>query len=250
MYQNIKFENNNGDQLAAILEIPESKIIGYAIFAHCFTCSKNLNAVRNIGKALVAKGIAVLRFDFTGLGESEGIFENSNFSSNVEDLVSAANFLTVHHQAPDILIGHSLGGAAVIFAAGKITSLKAIATIGAPANPGHVAHLFEHKKEEIKSEGVANVSIGGRSFKVKQQFLDDIQSKKIEEVTKNLRIPLMVLHSPSDTTVEISNAARIYKAAHHPKNFISLDKADHLLSNKDDSVFAGTMIATWASRYL
>jgi putative redox protein len=242
MYQNIKFENNNGDQLAAILEIPESKIIGYAIFAHCFTCSKNLNAVRNIGKALVAKGIAVLRFDFTGLGESEGIFENSNFSSNVEDLVSAANFLTVHHQAPDLLIGHSLGGAAVIFATGKITSLKAIATIGAPANPGHVAHLFEHKKEEIKSEGVANVSIGGRSFKVKQQFLDDIQSKKIEEVTKNLRIPLMVLHSPSDTTVEISNAARIYKAAH--------DKADHLLSNKDDSVFAGTMIATWASRYL
>lgn len=250
MYHNIHFENKNGQQLAAILEIPEENVLGFAIFAHCFTCNKNLNAVRNIGKALNSKGIAVLRFDFTGLGESEGDFENTNFSSNVEDLVSAADFLKQNYQAPDILIGHSLGGAAVLFAASKISSLKSIATIGAPADPEHVSHLFSHAINEIQSEGVAEVSIGGRPFLVKQQFIDDIQSKKIEFATQNLRVPLMVMHSPQDMTVEISNAARIYKAAHHPKNFISLDKADHLLSDKEDSAFAGAMIATWAKRYL
>lgn len=248
--EKISFFNQNQEQLAARLELPEGPPLGFAIFAHCFTCNKNLSAVRNIGKALTDNGIAVFRFDFTGLGESEGDFANTNFSSNVEDLIAAANYLERYHEAPQILIGHSLGGAAVLFASAKLPSIKAVATLGAPAHPKHVSHLFGEYLHEIKKIGEAELVLGGRNFKIKQQFLEDIKNQKVEEVTKNLGASLMVMHSPIDETVGIENAALIYKTAKHPKNFISLDKADHLLSNKNDSIFVGTMIANWAKRYL
>jgi len=247
----IKFQNEAGEQLAAILELPEiQEPLGFALFAHCFTCNKNLTAVKNIGKALTDNGIAVLRFDFTGLGESEGDFENTNFSSNIQDLISAADFLEKNYKAPDILIGHSLGGAAVIFAASKIESVKAIATIGAPSDPSHIMHLFRNGLEEIHSNGVADVSIGGRNFSIKKQFLDDISEKNFRTIVHALHKPLLLLHSPQDTTVGIENAANIYQAAMHPKSFISLDGADHLLSNSGDSTYVGMMIASWAKRYL
>ncbi|MCI2230044.1 lysophospholipase [Polaribacter sp. MSW13] len=250
MKEKIKFKNNQGQHLAALLEFPDEKIIGYAIFAHCFTCNKNLTAVRNIGKALNSKGIAVFRFDFTGLGESEGDFEDTNFTSNVDDLIAAADYLKTNYKAPSILIGHSLGGAAVLFAKHQIPSIKAVVTIGAPSNPSHVSHLFSGSVSKIIENGEAELSIGGRPFKIKEQFLNDIKSKKIEKVTVNLNVPLLIFHSPIDTTVEIENAAKIYKSAKHPKSFISLDKADHLLSNKEDSEFVGLMISVWSKRYL
>lgn len=247
----IKFINSEGYELAARIEFPELESpIGYALFAHCFTCNKNLTAVRNIGKALIDHGIAVLRFDFTGLGESEGDFENTNFSSNVQDLISAANFLEQNYQAPDILIGHSLGGAAVVFAANQLEKVKAVVTIGAPSNPKHVSHLLKNGMNEIKELGEAIVTIGGRDFKIKKQFLDDIQEKNMTESVKSMSKPLLVMHSPQDITVGIENAADIYKAGWHPKSFISLDGADHLLSKKEDSSYAGKMIAAWAERYI
>lgn len=250
MSEKIKFKNSQGQHLAALLELPDEKPLGYAIFAHCFTCNKNLTAVRNIGKALNSKGIAVFRFDFTGLGESEGDFEDTNFTSNVDDLIAAADFLNSNYEAPSILIGHSLGGAAVLFAKHKIPSIKAVVTIGAPANPSHISHLFHDSVSEIIENGVAELSIGGRPFKIKQQFLNDIKSQKIEVAIANLNVPIMIFHSPIDQTVEIDNAAKIYKTAKHPKSFISLDKADHLLSDKEDSEFVGLMIAAWSKRYL
>ena len=248
--ENIKFLNSNGFELAARLEFPEEQPKGYALFAHCFTCNKNLTAVKNIGNALTTNGIAVLRFDFTGLGESEGEFENTNFSSNVFDLISAAQFLEENYSAPDILIGHSLGGAAVIFASHQIKSIKAVATIGAPSNPKHVAHLFKDGLDEIREKGVATLMIGGRTFNIQQQFLDDINEKNMENILKEMNKALLVMHSPQDTTVSIENAAQIYQAAWHPKSFISLDGADHLLSKKEDSIYVGQMIANWATRYL
>lgn len=248
--EKITFINKKGLVLAALIEIPTTEIKGYAVFAHCFTCNKNLTAVKNIGNALNAHGIAVLRFDFTGLGESEGDFENTNFSSNVDDLVAAANYLEKNYEAPTILVGHSLGGAAVIFAANKIASVKAVATIGAPSNPKHVAHLLKSGIEEINQKGEAILSIGGRDFKIQKQFLDDINEQNMEQTLKEMDKSLLVLHSPQDTTVGIENAAQIYQAAWHPKSFISLDGADHLLSKKEDSIYVGTMIANWASRYI
>jgi putative redox protein len=250
MREKIKFKNNQGQNLAALLELPNEKPLGYAIFAHCFTCNKNLTAVRNIGRALTSKGIAVFRFDFTGLGESEGEFEDTNFTSNVDDLIAAADYLKTNYEAPSILIGHSLGGAAVLFATHQIPSIKAVITIGAPSNPSHVSHLFENSISEINEKGVAKLSIGGRPFKIKEQFLNDIKSQKIENATASLNVPILIFHSPIDTTVGIDNASKIYKSAKHPKSFISIDKADHLLSNKEDSEFVGLMIATWSKRYL
>lgn len=249
--EKIKFTNSFGHELAALIEFPENeKPKGYALFAHCFTCNKNLTAVKNIGRALTNNGIAVLKFDFTGLGESEGDFENTNFSSNVEDLISAAKFLEDEFVAPDILVGHSLGGAAVIFAAKHIKSIKAVATIGAPSNPKHVSHLLKDGIEEIQKNGKATLTIGGREFKIQKQFLEDINRQNMNETVNNMGKPLLVMHSPQDTTVGIENAAEIYQAAWHPKSFISLDGADHLLSNKEDSLYVGTMIANWASRYI
>lgn len=248
--EKVSFKNSRGQELDARLDLPEAEPRAFALFAHCFTCNKNLTAVRNIARALNNNGIAVLLFDFTGLGDSEGDFAETNFSSNVEDLVCAADFLAENYQSPKILIGHSLGGAAVIFAADKIESVEAVATIGAPSDPKHVAHLFASGIEEIEEKGEARLSIGGREFNIQKQFLDDINDKNMASTLKKMKKPLLVMHSPQDTTVEIENAANIYRDAWHPKSFITLDGADHLLTEKKDSLYAGTMIAAWSERYI
>ncbi|MFS4456703.1 alpha/beta fold hydrolase [Maribacter sp. 2304DJ31-5] len=247
----ITFQNKEGQTLVGRLEMPvDQRPHNYAIFAHCFTCNKNLLAVKTIGKALTSNGFAVLRFDFTGLGESEGDFADTNFSGNVSDLIAAAEHLKQEYQAPSLIIGHSLGGAAVIFAAAEIPSIKAVVTIGAPASPVHVQHLFKSGLKEIESTGKAVVNLGGRDFTIKKQFLEDLESKSLTAVVKNLRIPLLILHSPQDDTVGIKNAEEIYIAAHHPKSFVSLDGADHLLMNKEDSQYVGKVIAGWSQRYV
>lgn len=249
--ERINFEGSMGDQLAADIHFPaDDHAHNFVIFAHCFTCNKNLNAVKSIILGLTKKGFAVLSFDFTGLGQSEGDFSDTNFSSNIEDLIKAAEYLENNYQAASMLVGHSLGGAAVLMAAVKIDSVSAVATIGAPSQADHVLHLIEDGKEEIKKNGEAEVNIGGRHFKIKKQFLDDLQDKNNLKKLENLRKSLLILHSPQDKTVDISNAAAIYEKAHHPKSFISLDGADHLLSNKKDSLYAGEVIATWADRYV
>ncbi|WP_281847121.1 bifunctional alpha/beta hydrolase/OsmC family protein [Olleya namhaensis] len=249
--QKINFTNVEGQQLVGRLELPINQHPhNFAIFAHCFTCNKNLSAVKNITRELTSNGFGVLRFDFTGLGESEGDFENTNFSGNVDDLISASNYLKENYTAPTLLIGHSLGGAAVIFAASTIDSVKAVATIGAPSNPKHVENLIKSSVDEIKATGKANVSIGGRPFTIKKQFLDDIETKSLPNVAKNLRKALLVMHSPQDTTVGIENAEEIYVAARHPKSFVTLDGADHLLMRKEDSIYVGSVITSWAKRYI
>jgi putative redox protein len=249
--EKINFEGSMGDQLAADIHFPADDLAhNFAIFAHCFTCNKNLNAVRNIILGMTKKGFAVLSFDFTGLGQSEGDFADTNFSSNIEDLLKASEYLEKNYKAPTILIGHSLGGAAVLMAASKIDSISAVATVGAPSQPNHVLHLIEEGKEQIKKNGEAEVNIGGRPFKIKKQFLDDLKSKDNLKKIEDLRKSLLILHSPQDQTVDISNAAAIYEKAHHPKSFISLDGADHLLSDKEDSLYTGEVIATWANRYI
>jgi len=247
----VEFQNALGYELSARLEMPADRHpYAYAIFAHVFTGNKNLSATRHISRALTLSGIAVLRFDFTGLGESEGDFADTNFTSNVEDIIAAAKFLEDHYQAPSILVGHSLGGAAVIFAASQLFSVRAVATIGAPSQPEHVSHLLEQSIEDIQTEGKANVNIGGRKFTIKKQFLDDLKSKNMFTILRGLRKALLVMHSPQDQVVEIDNAAEIYKAAFHPKSFISLDGADHMLTNKKTAVYAGKIIANWVSRYV
>jgi len=250
-YKNVRFTNANGFELGARIEFPpDQRPHTFAIFAHCFTCTKNLPAVRFISRALVREGIALLRFDFTGLGESEGDFADTNFSTNLKDIYAAADFLTQNYRAPELLVGHSLGGAAMLHAACEIESVQAVATIGAPFNPIHIHHLFSGHLEEIESNGVAEVSIGGRPFKVKKQFLDDLQKHSPFEKLRKLRKAILVMHSPQDEVVEIENAAKIYQAAFHPKSFISLDGADHLLSRKEDALYAGEMIACWAKKYI
>jgi uncharacterized OsmC-like protein/alpha/beta superfamily hydrolase len=247
----LSFTNDNGEELSACLEFPvDQHPKAYALFAHCFTCNKNLLAVNNISKGLTANGIAVLRFDFTGLGESEGDFSNTNFSSNVNDLLAAVSFLERDYQTPALLIGHSLGGAAVLFAATKLERLQAVVTIGAPSDPKHVQHLIQSSAKEIEKRGVADVNIGGRTFTIRKQFLDDLIKSNMGEVLKGLRKPLLILHSPQDQTVEVENAAQLYHMAHHPKSFISLDGADHLLSNKVDSRYVGELIGAWVRRYI
>ncbi len=249
--QKITFQNKEGETIVGRLEMPADRHPhNYAIFAHCFTCNKNLLAVKNISRALTANGFAVLRFDFTGLGESEGDFENTNFSGNVSDLVAAAHYLEKTYDAPTLLVGHSLGGTAALFAAAEITSIKAVATIGAPSNPIHVKHLFKSTIPEIKASGKAVVNLSGRDFTIKKQFLDDLEHKSLAVVVKNMRKPILILHSPQDETVDIKNAEEIYIAAHHPKSFVSLDGADHLLMKKEDSSYAGQLIAGWSKRYL
>jgi len=247
----LEFINNKGLKLSAKLEVPANgEIHAYAILAHVFTGNKNLSATRYIARCLRQNGIAVLRFDFTGLGESEGLFEDTNFSSNVDDILSAAQYLEDNYQAPELLVGHSLGGAAVIYAGSQLESIKAIATIGAPSEPEHVTHLLSQKIETIKSDGKAMVNIGGRKFTIKKQFLDDLRSKNMEGILKELKKPILVMHSPQDSVVGIENAAKIYHAAFHPKSFISLDGADHMLSNKEDAHYVGDLVASWLSRYI
>ena len=251
MTQKITFPNQAGHQLAARLEEPiDRKPYAYAIFAHCFTCSKNLNAVRHISRALTQHGIAVLRFDFTGLGDSEGEFANTNFSSNVEDLLSAATFLEKEYAAPKLLIGHSLGGAAVLLASLRIDSVEAVATIAAPARPDHLQRLFTQDLETIRREGKAEITMGGRSFTITQQLIDDLKEAHKKHNFERIHHPLLILHSPSDQTISIDNASDIYLQAKHPKSFISLDGADHLLSRQIDSEYAGTMIGSWVQRYV
>lgn len=249
--EKLSFKNKEGEKLAALLDTPaDHTAMAYAIFAHCFTCTKNLNAVWNISRALTRQGLAVLRFDFTGLGASEGDFSNTTFSSTVSDLVAAAEFLGNRYQKPGLLIGHSLGGAAVLQAAAAIPSASAVATIGAPGDPGHVRRIMESTREKIEAEGEAEVLLGGRRFKIRKQFLDDLAQTRMADVLKNLNRALLICHSPLDEIVGIENAGQLYQAARHPKSFISLDRADHLLTDPDDSQYAGSIIAAWSAKYI
>lgn len=246
----VRFSGSNGDELAAILDMPDKgKPSAYALFAHCFTCSKDYKSVVNISRGLVQKGIGVMRFDFTGLGESEGDFLETTFSSNVEDLVAAAKYMQSEHDAPAILIGHSFGGAAVIQAAGKIESSRAVAVIATPYDPSHVADLLQLEKRFEKKDTI-DVTISGRTFKLKRKFLDDLRNEAIKRPLAELHKPLIIFHSPADAVVSIDNAAKIFQAARHPKSFISLDRADHLLSDPADSQYVGYIIAEWARRYI
>jgi putative redox protein len=245
------FKNNDGQNLSGRLELPiDRHPHNFVLFAHCFTCNKHLLAIKNISRMLTAAGFGVLRFDFTGLGESEGDFSETTFSGNVEDLVAAAVFLEENYKAPTVIIGHSLGGAAVLFAASKIQSITAVATINAPSDPNHVQHLFKSSLKEIKNNGKAIVNFGGRDFTITQKFVNDIASKSLLEVVKKLKKAILIIHSPQDTIVSIDNAEKIYQAANHPKSFVSIDGADHMLSKREDSLYVGRVIASWASRYV
>jgi putative redox protein len=247
----LTFKGAHGDTLSAKLDLPDcNNPDAFVLFAHCFTCSKNLNVVGNIARALTEKNMAVFRFDFTGLGESEGDFSDTNFSSNIDDLIKAAEYMEAEFQAPDILVGHSLGGAAVLMAAHKVSSCKAVATIAAPSSPDHVKKNFKPKLDEIEEKGQAQVTLAGRSFNIKKQFLDDLNQPNMDKMIKELDRALLIFHSPLDNTVGIENAGHIFKQAKHPKSFISLDKADHLLSSEKDSIYVGTMLATWAYTYI
>ena len=248
--ERFEFRNDAGERLAGLLERPAGAIAAYAVFAHCFTCSKDIAAASRISHALAVQGIAVLRFDFTGLGHSEGEFANTNFSSNVADLRHAAQALREQLGAPGLLIGHSLGGAAVLAVAGDVPEAKAVVTIGAPSDPAHVAHLLKDKREEIEAEGEAQVELAGRTFTLKRQFLRDIQSQRLAERIRAMRKALLIMHSPADEIVDIDNASEIFLAARHPKSFISLDKADHLLTRRADSEYVAVTIGAWARRYL
>lgn len=249
-----EFAAAGGEKLAAALELPAlppgGKPRAYALFAHCFSCSKDIKAAREIARALRAEGFAVLRFDFTGLGASEGDFANTNFSSNVDDLVRAADFLRDEFEAPSIIIGHSLGGAAAIVAATRIDEVKGVAVIGAPAEADHVALQIGEQRAEIEEKGVATVKLAGRPFTIKKQFLDDLADQNVLACAERLKKPLLVMHAPLDQTVGIENATKIFIAAKHPKSFVSLDTADHLLSNTQDARYAASVLAAWAGRYI
>jgi uncharacterized OsmC-like protein/alpha/beta superfamily hydrolase len=250
-FQRLTFENQEGKQLAARLELPaDEKPKAYAVFAHCFSCSKGLKAVVHISRALSMKGIAVLRFDFTGLGDSEGEFSETTFSTNVMDLVAAADYLKRNYEAPGLLIGHSLGGAAILQSASHIPSCKALATIAAPSDPSDVTRILGSTKQQVEAEGEAELTIAGRSFRIRKEFLDDLEHVKMKDTIRNLKRPLLVLHSPADQVVGIQNAIDIFESAGQPKSFVSLDKADHLLSDNGDSRYAGSVLAAWASKYL
>lgn len=248
MRQKVEF-SSSGLRLSGALELPDSGARCYALFAHCFTCGKDVAAASRISRALTSNGIAVLRFDFTGLGNSDGDFANTNFSSNLQDLLAACDFLRDNYEAPTLLIGHSLGGAAVLAMAGAVPEVKAVATIGAPHRADHVLHNFSGSRDEIASKGEAQVDLGGRQFNIKKQFLEDLESQEHADIGK-LRKALLIMHSPLDATVGIAEAEKIYLEARHPKSFISLDDADHLLSRKADSEYVARAIAAWADRYL
>ncbi len=249
--ERVTFPGAHGDELSARLSLPpDGDVVACALFAHCFTCSKDLKPVVNISRALTQQRIAVLRFDFTGLGESEGDFADTTFTSNVEDLEAAAAYMAREVEAPSILIGHSLGGAAVLQAARRIESARAVATIGAPFDPKHVKHLFSGSLEEIESRGEAEVVLAGRRFRVGRAFVEDLAEHRMEETIRELGRPLLIFHSPVDRVVGVENAQRVYEAARHPKSFVSLDRADHLLLDEADSHYVGVVLAAWAGRYL
>jgi uncharacterized OsmC-like protein/alpha-beta hydrolase superfamily lysophospholipase len=244
------FTGSDGQQLAAQLDLPPGAPRAVALFVHCFSWGKDLKSARRLTTRLTDRGFVVMRFDFTGLGSSEGDFADTNFSSNVADLLAAADWLRQTYSAPSLLIGHSLGGAAVLAAASRIPELTAVATIGAPHDPGHVAHLFSGALDEIEENGHADVSIAGRTFTVKKQFLDDIGGSQLDEALAALAIPLLVMHAPEDTIVSIDNAQQIFAAASHPKSFVALDGADHLMSEPAQAEYAADVLATWADRYV
>src|ERR1700676_4855766 len=248
--ERFQFASAEGHQLAAALDLPEREPLAYALFAHCFTCGKDVLAAKRIAVALAAKGIAVLRFDFTGLGSSEGEFSNSTFTSNVADLVRAADHLRETRKAPAILIGHSLGGAAILAAAGQIPDAKAVVTIAAPSDPAHVTGLFKDRIEDIREHGKVEVQLAGRPFHISSEFLDDIAEHNLMAHVAKLHKALLVMHSPTDDTVSIDNATRIFVAARHPKSFVSLAGADHLLSERRDAAYVAEVIAAWCTRYL
>jgi len=248
--ERFQFTSAQGHQLAAALDLPEGTPLAYALFAHCFTCGKDVLAAKRIATALAAKGIAVLRFDFTGLGSSEGDFANSTFTSNVADLVRAADHLRETRQAPAILIGHSLGGAAILAAAGQIPDAKAVVTIAAPSDPVHVTGLFKDRIEDIRKHGKVEVRLAGRPFHITSEFLDDIAEHSLMAKVTKLHKALLIMHSPTDDTVGIDNATHIFVAAKHPKSFVSLAGADHLLSGKRDAAYVAGVITAWVERYV
>lgn len=247
--ERLTFRGAFGDDLAARLELPGGELRGYALFAHCFTCSKDLRAAREISRALAGRGFAVLRFDFTGLGESEGDFADSDFSSNVSDLVAAADFLRAEREAPRLLIGHSLGGAAAIVAAARISEVRAVATIGAPSEAAHVRETLLRANPELEGSEEAEVELAGRRFRIRRELLEDLERQNVEAAVAGLGRPLLVLHAPEDEIVGIEHAERLYAAARQPKSVLALDGADHLLTGTDDARWTGELLARWAGRY-
>lgn len=246
----LNIPNSKGRILNAHIELPaDQKPKFYAIFAHCFTCTSSLSAVKNISRSLTNYGFGVVRFDFTGLGRSEGEFQESHFSGNVADLIAVNDYISTNYQTPSLLVGHSLGGAAVIVAASKLSNIKAVATVGAPADVHHVTHLFSHGIHEVEKKGEVAVNIGGRPFKINKDFVEDFSKTDLPSIVKTLKKPLLLMHSPTDKVVGINNAEKIYHNAHHPKSFVTLDDADHLLMNPKDSLYAGNIIGTWTQRY-
>jgi putative redox protein len=247
--ETVRFPGADGQVLAGLLDSPDARPRAYALFAHCFTCGKDVLAAARIAKRLSEHGIAVLRFDFTGLGASEGEFANTNFSSNVADLIAAADYLRAAYRAPTLLIGHSLGGAAVLAGADRVPESRAVVTLAAPSDPAHVAGLFGEHVAQIEREGEAQVVLASRTFRVKRQLLRDIAEQNLVAKLSTLRRALLVMHSPTDTTVDVANATRIFTAAKHPKSFISLDGADHLLVAHKDARYVADLIAVWSGRY-
>ena len=245
--ENISFPNKRGEQLAAVLDCPDTSPRAYAVFAHCFTCSKNITTVTRVSRALAERGIAVLRFDFTGIGGSEGDFSRTNFSSNIQDLLAACEFLQRQYEAPKLAIGHSLGGAAVIAAASRLTSVKAIATIAAPSDPGHMHHLLRSSVDEITRNGSAEVEIGGQSFTIRRQFLEDISEHKLDQALMKMTQSLLIMHSPDDGMIEIEHAYHLFSVAQCRKSFVTLNQADHLLSRLPDVEYVADIIAAWAT---
>lgn len=248
--EKIIFTGASGENLAARLDKPEGEIKSYALFAHCFTCTKDIFAASRIANTLAQRGVAIFRFDFTGLGASEGDFANTNFSSNVKDLIAAADYMREELEAPQILIGHSLGGTAVLAAASSIPEAKAVVTIGSPADAAHVAHNFSDYRERILEEGEAEVCLVGRPFVIKKQFLEDVENIKMQDHVKNIKKALLIMHAPRDMTVGIENAGQIFDWAKHPKSYVSLDNADHLLTKREDAEYAAEIIAAWSQKYI
>lgn len=248
--ERVTFQNDEGIELSGILDRPSGEVLAYAIFAHCFTCSKDFQPTRQVSEALSQRSIATLRVDFTGLGESEGRFAATTFSSNIDDLVSAGAFLSAHYAAPQLLLGHSLGGAAVILAAARMPSVSALATIGAPSDPAHVRHLFGEHDRRIEQRGEVEVNIGGRPFRIRQSFVEDLERHSPPDTLAALRRPLLIMHAPADNIVSIEHARRLFEAAYHPKSFVSLDDADHLLRRRRDAEYVAEIVAAWAQRYL
>jgi len=250
-FRKATFQGATGAKLAGRVDLPSGvSPKAYCLFAHCFTCNHNLKAIAYIVRTLTQAGLAVFRFDFTGLGDSQGDFADTSFSTNVNDLVAAARFLEADFEAPRLLIGHSFGGTASLQAAHLINSVRAVVTIGSPSDPRHVTQHFDGHLEQIKQQGQAQIVLAGRPFTFKQQFLDDLQTVDMPRVLKTLRKPLLILHAPADDTVNLEHAGKMFQAARHPKSFISLDQTDHLMTRSEDACYVGRLIVAWAERYI